>query len=190
MRRSPMPEQAAVAIKGAKPATFPEAPHWYAVWTRSHFEQVVSDQLAARGFELFLPKAPTWSRRARGPRAVEAPLFPGYLFVHHALDKHAHVEILKTRGVVRVLGQPPDHATPIDEDQIAAVQRVVRAGLPVFPYKLPAAGDRVRIVGGPLAGVHGVFLHQRMDKGLLVVSVNLLQRSVAVEIDCGNVEAA
>ena len=177
-------------MKGAKPAPFPVSPQWYAIWTRSHFEQIVSDQLAARGFDLFLPKATAWTRRSDGPRAVDVPLFPGYLFVHHALDKYSHVEILKTRGVVRVLGHPPDHVTPVDEDQIAAIRQVVDAGLPIFPYKLPAAGDRVRIVAGPLAGVHGVFLRERRDKGLLIVSVNLLQRSVAVEIDCTNVEAA
>lgn len=185
-----MSQQAMVRIKGAKPATFPAAPRWYAVWTRSHFEQIVSDQLAAKGFDLFLPKATTWARRSDGPRALDVPLFPGYLFVHHSLDKQAHVEILKTRGVVRVLGHPPDHVTPVDDDQIAAVRQVVDAGLPVFPYKVPEAGDRVRIVAGPLTGVHGVFLRERMDKGLLVVSVKLLQRSVAVEIDCTDVEAA
>jgi transcription antitermination factor NusG len=177
-------------MKGAKPATFPASPQWFAIWTRSHFEQIVSDQLAAKGFELFLPKASTWTRRNDGPRPIDVPLFPGYLFVHHTLDKHAHVEILKTRGVVRVLGHPPDHATPVDDDQIAAIRRVVDAGLPVFPYKMPAAGDRVRIVAGPLAGVGGVFLRERLEKGLLVVSVQLLQRSVAVEVDCTNVEAA
>jgi transcription antitermination factor NusG len=184
-----MPETT-VGTKGAKPATFHALPRWYAIWTRSHFEQIVSDQLAAKGFESFLPKATTWARRADGRRQLDMPLFPGYLFVHHRLDKFAHVEILKTRGVVRVLGHPPDQVTPVDDEQIAAIRRVVSAGLPVFPYKRPLAGDRVRIVGGPLAGVVGVFLRERLDKGLLVVSVNLLQRSIAVEIDCTNVEAA
>ena len=177
-------------MKGAKPAAFPTTPQWYAIWTRSHFEQIVSDQLAAKGFELFLPKATAWARRGDGPRAIDVPLFPGYLFVHHTLDKQAHVDILKTRGVVRVLGQPPDHATPVEETQIAAIRRVVDAGLPVFPHQMPSAGDRVRIVAGPLAGVSGVFLRDRLEKGLFVVSVNLLQRSVAVEVDCTDVEAA
>jgi transcription antitermination factor NusG len=177
-------------MKGAKPAPFPAVPSWYAIWTRSHFEQLVTDQLAAKGFEPFLPKATSRERRAGLIRTQEVPLFPGYLFVRHQLDKATHVEILKTRGVVRVLGQPPDYVTPVDEDQIAAIQRLVSSGLPVFPFKRPMAGDRVRITAGPLAGVVGVFLRERLDKGLLVVSVNLLQRSVAVEIDAADVETA
>ena len=185
-----MPREATVRIKGAKPAPFPAAPSWYAIWTRSHFEQLVSDHLAVKGFECFLPKATTRERRGGFVRAMAVPLFPGYLFVRHQLDKTTHVEILKTRGVVRVLGQPPDYVTPVDEDQILSIRRLVASGLPVFPFKRPMAGDRVRITSGPLTGVEGVFLRERLDKGLLVVSVNLLQRSVAVEVDAADVEAA
>ena len=177
-------------MKGAKPATYPASPGWYAIWTRSNFEQLVSEQLAAKGFELFLPKATIRGRRAGVPKSVDVPLFPGYLFVHHALDKTTHVEILKTRGVVRLLGDSPDSATPVADSQIRDIQRLVASGVPVFPYKVPAVGDRVRIIAGPLAGVQGVFLRERLDKGLLVVSVNLLQRSVAVEVDFSDVEAA
>lgn len=185
-----MPREAPGRIKGAKPAAIAISPGWYAIWTRSHFEQLVSDQLAFKGFELFLPKGTIRERRNGIARSTDVPLFPGYLFVHHLLDKTSHVEILKTRGVVRVLGQPPDQATPIAPEQIQAIRRLIETGLPVFPYKTPTAGDRVRIVDGPLAGVEGVFLRERPERGLLVVSVHLLQRSVAVEVDMADVEVA
>jgi transcriptional antiterminator NusG len=185
-----MPREATARIKGAKPAPFPATAGWYAIWTRSHFEGLVSDGLTAKGFESFLPRAPMRERRGGLVRSIEQPLFPGYLFVRHQLDKAAHVEILKTRGVVRVLGHPPEYATPVDDDQILAVRRLVESGLPVFPFSRLATGDRVRISGGPLAGVHGVFLRERADKGLLVVSVHLLQRSVAIEVDAADVEVA
>jgi transcription antitermination factor NusG len=162
---------------------------WYAIWTRSNFEQAVADQLATKGFDVFLPKAAAWARRGRTRRALELPLFPGYLFVHHDMDKPSHVEILKARGVVRVLGDRWDQLATVPPDEIEAVRRVAGAGLPVFPYPMLREGMRVRIVGGPLEGLEGIFLRGRPVKGLLVVSVNLLQRSVAVEVDCTLIEA-
>jgi transcription antitermination factor NusG len=172
-----------------RPAVVPASAAWYAVWTRSNFEQNVTDQLLAKGFEVFLPKAASWARRGRARRALEVPLFPGYLFVHREMDKTSHVEILKARGVVRVLGDRWDQLATVPEEQIHAVRRIADAGLPVFPYPLLREGMRVRIVGGPLEGLEGIFLRGRPVKGLLVVSVNLLQRSVAVEVDCTLVEA-
>jgi len=172
-----------------RPAVVPDSAAWYAIWTRSNFEQNVADQLSVKGFEVFLPKAARWSRRGRTRRHLDAPLFPGYLFVHRDMDKASHVEILKARGVVRVLGDRWDQLASVPDDEIDAVRRVVGAGLPVFPYPMLREGMRVRILGGPLEGLEGIFLRGRPVKGLLVVSVNLLQRSVAVEVDCTLVEA-
>ena len=162
---------------------------WYAVWTHSHFEQLVSDQLRAKGFDLFLPKAPSWIRRGGRRRRVEVPLFPSYLFLHHALDKASQVEVLKARGVVRILGDRWDRLTSIPDDEIQAVQRLVGSEAPVFPYQLLHVGTRVRITAGPLAGLTGAFVRGRPDRGLFVVAVTLLHRSVAVEVDCTVVEA-
>ena len=163
---------------------------WYAIWTRSHCEQLVCDQLAAKQFDVFLPKAATWARRASARRQVRLPLFPGYLFVHLAIDRATHVEILKARGVVRVLGDRWDRLATIPDAQIDALQHVLRADLPVFPHPHLSAGDRVRITGGALEGLEGIFLRGRPSKGLLVLSINLLQRSIAVEVDCTLVAAA
>jgi transcription antitermination factor NusG len=163
---------------------------WHAIWTRSNFEDLVGRQLMAKGFEVFFPTAATWSRRANARRRVEVPLFPGYLFVQQPIDKAAYIEILKVRGVVRVLGDGWDRLAPIDFSEIEAIQRLVRAGQPMFPHMYLRAGDRVRITAGPLRGVEGFFVRDQLDKGLLVVSVTLLQRSVAVKVDCTIVEAA
>jgi transcription termination/antitermination protein NusG len=177
---------------GAPAAGLDAAPTaaWHAIWTRSHCEQLVCDQLAAKGFDLFLPKAAVWSRRGGSRRQIQVPLFPGYLFVRHMLDKQSHVEVMKARGVVRVLGDRWDSLAVIDEDTIDAIRRVVDTGAPVFPHCQLQQGDRVRIVGGPLEGLQGLFVRGRTTKGLFVVSVELLQRSVAVEVDCTLVEAA
>jgi len=167
-----------------------QASAWHAIWTHSHCEQLVTDQLAAKGFEVFLPKAQSWQRRGATRRQVQRPLFPGYLFIHDDIDKHRYVEILKARGVVRVLGDRWDALASIPHDEIAAIQQLVEADAPILPHRHLTEGDRVRITAGPLAGVEGLFVRSKQMKGLLVVSVNLLQRSVAVEVDCTLVEAA
>jgi len=160
---------------------------WFALWVRSHFEQLVQDQLSARGFRTFLPTSKTWSRRGGKRHVIPVPMFPGYLFVHHAMDKHGYVQILQARGVVRILGERWDRLVPIADAEIAAVERLVTADVHVLPHPYLREGHRVRIVDGPLNGLEGVLLRVKPGKGLLVVSVELLQRSVAVEVDCTGV---
>jgi transcription antitermination factor NusG len=174
--------------KGPKAASEPNQPPWYAIWTHSQCEQLVGDQLAAKGFELFLPRTTTWKQRAGQRRATQRPLFPGYLFVHHELDKMSYVEVIKARGVVRVLGERWDSLAPIPHEEIDAIRRVVLSGEPIETHPHLTAGDRVRIASGPLEGVTGVFVRSKPTKGLLVLSIDLLQRSVAVEVPAALVE--
>lgn len=151
---------------------------------------MVSDQLGVKGFQVFLPKASSWSMRRGERQRVDTPLFPGYLFVHHPMDKHSHVEIIKARGVVRVLGERWDRLETIDNDVMAGVQKISHAGATVRPHPHLSSGERVRVTGGPFQGLHGIFVRERSTKGLFVLSIDLLQRSVAVEVDCSLVEAA
>jgi transcription termination/antitermination protein NusG len=167
-----------------------DAPGWYALWTSSHCEQLVHDQLTAKGFESFLPTIRDWSQRAGVQRLIPVPMFPGYLFVRQAMDKRAYVEIVKTRGLVRILGERWDRLTAIDDGEIEAIQRIARSDLALMPYPYLKEGQRVRITAGPLADVEGLLVRNRPNKGLLVVSVSLLQRSVAVEIDSSAVVPA
>jgi transcription antitermination factor NusG len=155
-----------------------------ALWTHSHFEQLVYDQLIAKSFDAFLPMTPLWSRRGGSRRLVRTPMFPGYLFVRHAIDKTSYIEIMKTNGLVRILGERWDRPAIVADDEIEAVKHVLDAGLPVMPHAYVGEGHRVRITHGPLAGVEGILVQSHPHKGLLVVSVELLQRSVAVEVDC------
>ena len=93
-----------------------ESAAWYAIYTRSHFENLVADQLTARGFSLFLPERGVWSKRLKTPRVV--PMFPGYLFIHHGMEKKSYIEILNARGVVRVLDGGWNRLTPIADDEM------------------------------------------------------------------------
>jgi transcriptional antiterminator NusG len=109
-------------------------------------------------------------------------MFPGYLFVRDAMTKTRYVEMLSVRGIVRVLEDGWMRLTPIPDADINAIQRIVESGVAVFPYPLLHHGDRVRVVEGPLSGVEGIFIKASQQKGCLVVTVDLLGRSVAVEI--------
>jgi len=168
----------------------PDEPKWHALYTHSNCEQLVHDRLAGIGFEVFLPRIQAWSRQGAGRNVIPRPMFPGYLFLRHHLDKASCVEVLKSRGLVRILGERWDRLSAIADDEIEAVRRIAEAGLPVFPYLYLREGQRMRIMRGPLAGVEGFFVKGDPQKGLLVLSVELLQRSVAVQIDCTLVTAA
>jgi transcription antitermination factor NusG len=156
---------------------------WYAIWTRSHCERLVAQQLLAKGFQAFLPEMAIRSRKSEGT-SVQRPMFPGYLFLRHEMEKHAYVEVLKARGVVRILEGGWNRLTPIDDEEMRAIERVIDSGVPVSSLPYFHQGDRVRVVEGPLAGLEGLFVRDKPNRGRLVVSVRLLQTSVAVEVDC------
>jgi transcription antitermination factor NusG len=165
-------------------------PQWYAIWTKSHSEQLVADQLLAKGLDIFLPKITIWSRSGGVRHAIRIPMFAGYLFVEADVDKNVYLDVIKARGVVRMLGERWDALCPIARPEIEALQQVVNSGLAVTPHSYLREGQRVRVTAGPLKGVDGVLVENKSEKGILVLSVELLQRSVAVQIDCTWVAAA
>jgi transcription antitermination factor NusG len=167
--------------------TFEDNTPWYVLWTRSNCEQLVHDQLAAGGFSVFLPTIKTWSRRKDVRRTIALPMFPGYVFVHHAIDKTSYVAIQKARGLVRILGDRWDRLAPVAAAEIESIRRVSTVDAPVMPYPYLHEGQRVRITSGPLAGLEGLLVHVKPNKGLVVLSVELLRQSVAVEVDCTQV---
>ena len=164
--------------------------NWYAVWTRSHSEQLVADQLMAKGFDVFLPRISIWSRRGGIRHVIQVPMFSGYLFLHEAVDKNTYIEVQKARGIVRILGERWDRLSPIADVEIESLQRVLDAQLTLTPYPYLREGQRVRITGGPLKGVEGFLVKNKLRKGLLVLSVNLLQQSVVAVVDCTWVDPA
>jgi transcription antitermination factor NusG len=136
--------------------------------------------------ETFLPlynAAHRWKDRVK---QLSLPLFPNYVFVRAGFDQHA--AILRTPGVydlVRVSGSP----APIPVEEIEAVRRVVERGLSLQPHPFLKSGDRVRLRTGPLEGVEGVLVRKK-NLFRLVISVELLLRSVAVEVDAVDIERA
>jgi transcription antitermination factor NusG len=158
---------------------------WFALQVRTRQEVSVGDQLEGQGYERFLPLYKVrklWSDRIK---QVQAPLFPGYLFCR--FNPHDRLPILKTPGVIQIVGFK-DGPTTVDESEIRSIQTLVAAGVPHRPWPFLAAGDRVRIESGPLVGLEGILTEVKRSHRL-VLSVTLLQRSVAVEIDSALVTA-
>ena len=163
------------------PHEYGEKPPWYVIHTCSHHEPKVEMGLSRKGLEVFLPKVTVRSRRRDRVQMLEVPLFPGYLFVHTELGDFPYYHILRQDGVVRILGIK-GHYTPVPEDTVDSIRTLVSSGQPVFPWSKLVPGKRVRVMDGPLAGASGVILRLKEGKSRLVVGVELLGRSVCVEL--------
>jgi transcription antitermination factor NusG len=152
---------------------------WFALQVRARQEGSVGEQLKGQGYERFLPFYKLRKRWSDRIKEMDAPLFPGYLFCR--FSPHNRLPILKTPGVIQIVGFNNVPAA-VDEDEILSIQRLVLSGVQHQPCPFLAVGDRVRISAGPLLGLEGL-LTDIKGSHRLVLSVSLLQRSVAVEID-------
>lgn len=137
--------------------------------------------------QAFLPRLEVWSRRKDRKKKIQKALFPGYLFVHELLDPYHRLEILKIPGVVRILGNEEGPA-PVPDYQIESIQTILNGKSAVTPFPYLKEGQLVRVVYGPLKGSEGFLLKIKEGKEKLIISVDILQRSVAVEIDGASVE--
>ncbi|MBI5186378.1 MAG: UpxY family transcription antiterminator [Nitrospinae bacterium] len=162
---------------------------WYAVKTRSRHEKVATDMLRRKSFTVFFPEISSWSKRKDRKKLIMRPLFPGYIFIHFELDNDRWLDIRKTRGVVDLV-KFRDEPEPVPDEQILSVKTVVESGV-IFtnrPYLNLKKGDKVVVAKGPLQGALGIYLSSDEKKGKLVVSVDLLNRSLEVEIEQTDVE--
>jgi transcription antitermination factor NusG len=159
----------------AAPARLP----WYALQVRTRYERIVAEYLTGFDYEWFLPVCKNLKRWSDRVKEVEVPLFPGYLFCR--FDVQNRLPILKIPGVVQVVGYNRQPVS-VDEQEIAAIQTLVASGVPNQPCSFVEIGDRVQIASGPLRGLQGILVESR-GRNKFVLSVSLLQRSVAVEID-------
>lgn len=117
-------------------------------------------------------------------------MFPGYLFIRQAMDKYSYLEVSKARGLVRILGERWDRLATVPEQEIESIRRIHHLDMPRMPYPYLKEGQTVRIINGPLTNVEGIFVKSEPKKGLLVLSIELLRQSLAIQIDCTSVTAA
>jgi len=161
------------------PGIVAEANPWHAIRVRSRFECTTSNILRDKGFEQFLPLYRSRRRWSDRVKEIDMPLFPGYVFCR--FDASSPMGVLTTPGVVHIVsaGRTP---IPVDELEISALQDVCNSGLPLQPWPYLEVGRKVSIERGPLAGTEGAVIEMK-GRYRLVVSISMLQRAVAAEID-------
>jgi transcription antitermination factor NusG len=157
---------------------------WWAIYTRHQHEKTIAESLSSNGFEAFLPLYTSIRQWRDRTKELSLPLFPCYVFLRSDLEKR--VRVLSTPGVhsiVMLAGQP----AVIPDNEIEAIRRAVGSPLKVEPHPFLRRGDWVRIKSGPLANIEGILI-RRKSSYRLILSAEVLQKSLAVEVDAFSVE--
>lgn len=161
------------------------ADSWYAIRVRSNFEKIASNTFQQMGYEEFTPFYRTKRRWSDRTKIIDAPLFPGYVFCR--FDAQHRLPILQATGVVSIVSFGKDPVA-VDENELDAIRRAMTDGRHVQPWPYLKVGRRVRLLGGALHGIEGQLLQLKDKRQRVVVSISLLQRAVAVELDREDIE--
>jgi transcription antitermination factor NusG len=159
---------------------------WYALHTRSRHERVVENRLQQQGIGTFCPVVSEIHRWSDRRKKVEVPLFSCYVFVNMAMTPEERTKIFRVEGILGFVGVR-GQGLPIPSEQIEAVRAIVEQQIPWSSFPYLKIGQRIRVRGGALDGVEGIFL-SRGSEDTLVVSVDAVQRSLAVRISGYDVE--
>jgi transcription termination/antitermination protein NusG len=165
---------------------FKLTPAWYALHTKSRFENVVNEGLAKKSLEVFFPKIKVKSKRRDRKLMIQVPLFPGYIFVKTDLNPYQYIEILKTAGAVQLIGNK-DGPISIAEDTVESLRIMVSTDNPITTGTRFKKGDRVMVVEGPFSGVTGTFVRYR-GQGRVVVDIEALGQFAGVDVNEDEVE--
>jgi transcription antitermination factor NusG len=160
-------------------------PHWYAAYTCANHEKRVAQQVERRSLECFLPLYETVRRWKDRRVRLELPLFPGYVFVRMALRDR--LRVLQIPGVARLVGFD-GRPSPVPNEDIEAIRACLAGRHPMQPHCYVQRGQRVRVLSGPLAGLSGIVVRQK-KRTRFVISLDLLMRSVSVELDISDLNA-
>ncbi len=155
-------------------------PAWYVLHTRSRFEQVVFDGLEGKSLEAFLPKMTVMSKRRDRRKKIRIPIFPGYVFVKSGLHPYERLEIVKTVGVVRLVGNT-DGPIPVPDDSMDSLRIMSTGDSPIVTGTQLRKGDRVMVVEGPFSGVTGTFVRHK-GGGRVVVAIDALGQYASVDV--------
>ncbi len=169
------------AWEASLPVAYFEA-HWYAAYTRANHEKRVAEQLVRKRIEHFLPLYGSVRRWKDRRMRLQLPLFPGYVFVQLALRNR--LQVLEIPSVVRLVGFN-GHPTALPDGEMEALREGLASQLRAEPHPYLPVGRRVRILRGPLTGLEGILL-RRKSSFRVVLSVELIMRSVAVEVDAAD----
>lgn len=161
-------------------------PLWYVLHTKSRHEKVVTDGLLKKSIEVYLPLVTVRSKRKDRRVMIRVPLFPGYVFVKTDLHPTSHLEVVKTVGAVRLIGnnQGP---VPVPDETVNSLQIMVESNHAVTTGNQLKSGDRVMVVYGPFAGVVGTFVRYG-GKGRVIVNIEALGQYAGVEVNEEDIE--
>lgn len=160
-----------------------ERPRWYAIYTKARHEKRVAEQLAQKSVKTLLPLYESVQHWRNGRHRVLFPLFPGYAFVRILLSNRR--EVLKVPGVVRLVGFG-NGPVPLRDEDIEGLRRGLVSGISLSPHPYLTAGRRVCVVSGPLEGMRGILV-RRKGEFRLVVSLDLIMRSVIADVDVADI---
>jgi transcription antitermination factor NusG len=173
-------------VRNLGPGITEEEKKWYALLTRARHEKMVAHRLRDAGLTAFLPLVTEVRRWSDRRKSVEFPLFTCYVFAKLAPTNRGRLQALQIDGVLNVVGTRGE-GTPIPEEQIEAVRRLIQERLPWKSHPFLKVGQRVRIRSGALEGVEGILV-SRSGESTIVVSIDAIQRSLAVRIEGYDVE--
>jgi transcription elongation factor/antiterminator RfaH len=159
---------------------------WYVLHTKSRFENVVNEGLIKKSIEVFLPKVRVRSKRRDRKVMIRVPLFPGYLFVKTDLAPYDHIEIVKTVGAVRLIGNK-DGPIPVPSETVQSLKIMVKGSDTVSTGTRFRKGDRVMVVHGPFAGVVGTFARYG-GKERVIVNIEALGQFAGVDVNEEDIE--
>ncbi|MEQ9619048.1 MAG: UpxY family transcription antiterminator [Deltaproteobacteria bacterium] len=160
---------------------------WYAVYTIVRHEKTVDSLLSSKKIETFLPLREVMTQWKDRRKKLQLPLFPGYIFVRiFEKDAQSVLNILNTRGVVRILSSNGSYER-VSAHQIDSIRCLVDTNVEYDPYKYLVKGKEVVVVNGPLSGVSGKIV-ERKGQNRLIVSIDIIKRSVAVKVDPADIE--
>ncbi len=163
------------------------AEEWYALYVQVNHEKEVIKRLEGKEIACFLPLMECWSKRLDRRKRIHVPLFPGYVFVHVVLDNQTNLTIVKTPGALNLL-RNSEGPLSIPPYQIENLETMLKAEQPFSAHAYLREGDWVQVARGPLQGCIGILNRLDPKRGRLVVSVDIIRKSVAVELDMEDVE--
>jgi transcription antitermination factor NusG len=163
--------------------------NWYALYVKSRHEFLTHGDLVRKGIETFLPASRRLRQWKDRKKWIDFAIFPGYLFVHVSPQPEALLTVLKTRGAINLLSTQPGYPTPVPPEEIASLKLLIESGAEYDVFPSLKEGGRVRVRRGPLSGAEGT-LTKKNDQYLFLITIELLGRSIGVNIAADELEAA